>query len=693
MTYILSVLPCIRLRGVGPQLAARLSSLGIHTVQDLLFHVPAQYQDRTRLCLINRLRPGNQAVVEGTLVDTQIRYGKRRSLLCALQDQTGTLSLRFFHFTAAQQKKFIPKTRIRCFGEVRFGSTGFEMIHPEYQILASETQQPLEKNLTPIYPSTEGLQQTTWRKITEQALRLLSENKLQDYCPTSLLPSYITWDLATALHYVHRPPPDASVAQLVNGTHPAQQRLAFEELLAHQLSRQRIRLELQQNKAPVLPPSAALVADFIARLPFKLTAAQEQVIAEITQDLNSARPMLRLLQGDVGSGKTVVAAVVALHAIAAGYQVAFMAPTELLAEQHLKNLSHWLEPFAIKTLFLSGGLPASQRASGLKLVARGDAKLVIGTHALFQQSVEFARLGLVIIDEQHRFGVRQRLALWEKGCKNEFVPHQLIMTATPIPRTLAMTAYADLDCSIIDQLPAGRKPISTVIISSQRRGEVIQRIFQACQSGQQGYWVCALIEESEVVQCQAAEATAAFLLQHLPTLRLGLVHGRIKTQEKDQIMSAFKAGTIDLLVATTVIEVGVDVPNATLMVIENAERFGLAQLHQLRGRVGRGERESHCVLMYQLPLSDHAKQRLLVLRNHQDGFLIAQQDLQIRGPGEMLGTRQTGLYKLRIADLLRDGALLVEVQKASDKMLEEFPEYVIPLIKRWVGEAQCYGSV
>jgi len=690
----LSQLPCSVLRGVGPQLKARLEKLGLCTVQDLLFHLPSRYEDRTRIVPMRQLRPGDHVVVEGLVTESQIRFGRRRSLLCSLEDETGSITLRFFHFNNAQQAQLATKNlRIRCFGEVRFGMSGFEMVHPEYRCLTANTPLAVDEHLTPIYPTTEGLQQRTFRQLTEQALQFLENDSLEEYLPATLLQQFSLPDLSSAVRYVHRPPPDAPRDQLMAGLHPAQQRLAFEELLAHQLSLQQRRLALKQYQAPALSKESGLLTRFLKNLSFELTTAQQRVVTEIKNDLARNVPMLRLVQGDVGSGKTVVAAIAALQAINQGYQVALMAPTELLTEQHAKNFMRWLEPLGLKSVCLTSSLKSAERAKILADMQSGAAHIAIGTHALFQKDVSFANLALVIIDEQHRFGVQQRLELREKGHNANERPHQLIMTATPIPRTLAMTAYADLDISSIDELPPGRKPITTSLISAQRRDEIISHIAQACSKGSQAYWVCTLIEESDLLQCQAAEATAVFLTQQLPQLRLGLIHGRLKAAEKEQLMADFKTGAIDLLVATTVIEVGVDVPNATLMVIENAERLGLAQLHQLRGRVGRGEAASYCVLLYQTPLSALAKERLKVLKNHQDGFEIARQDLELRGPGDVLGTRQAGLMMFRIADLLRDKALLPNIQTASQRLLQEFPSQVEPLIARWIGCDERFGGV
>ena len=687
--------PITELKRVGPKVAERLARLGIHTVQDLLFHLPLRYQDRTRIQPIGSLQHGDQAVIEGEVELAQIKFGRRRSLLVSLADGTGMLVLRFFHFSSAQQQGLIRGSRLRCFGEVRNGPNSLEMVHPEYQRI--DPDQPLEvaEYLTPIYPTTEGIHQLTLRGLSDQALEWLGRepDALREWLPPELLKRFRLPNLAAALSYLHRPPPDAPQAQLLAGTYPAQQRLTFEELLAHQISLRELRQRQRQSRAPRLLADGRLRSRLLQQLPFQLTAAQQRVVAEIAQDLTETVPMQRLVQGDVGSGKTIVAALAALQAVEAGQQVALMAPTELLAEQHLRNFALWLEPLEIELAWLTGRLKGTVREQVLARMADGSAQLVVGTHALFQDDVVFASLGLVIIDEQHRFGVHQRLALREKGRTSRHAPHQLIMTATPIPRTLAMTAYADLDLSIIDELPPGRKPVTTVAIPDSRRSEVVERVRTACLEGRQVYWVCTLIEESEALQCQAAEESERLLAEALPELRVGLVHGRVKPEEKERTMGRFKAGELDLLVATTVIEVGVDVPKASLMIIENPERLGLAQLHQLRGRVGRGSAESHCVLMYHAPLSQNARQRLAILRETSDGFEIARRDLEMRGPGEVLGTRQTGELQLRIADLVRDQAQLDDVRAAAELLLHRYPENAAALVRRWIGQRADYGKV
>ncbi len=656
------------LKGVGSKMQEKLERLGLATVQDLLFHLPLRYEDRTQVWPIGDLPPGLHGAVEGEIQDTQLVMGRRRMLVCRISDGTGTLTLRFFNFTAAQKNSLSPGRLMRCFGEVRPGKYGLEMAHPEYKLLGEEQAGQTEEALTPVYPTTEGLRQLTLRSLTDQALAQLDLYGVEELLPAGLYPQQI--DLAAALKLLHRPPPSVALALLESGQHPAQQRLVLEELLAHNLSILKVRAQAQTQLARALKPAPALVEQLLTALPFTPTGAQNRVVAEIGRDLQQSHPMMRLVQGDVGSGKTLVAALAALQAIGNGCQVGLMAPTELLAEQHAINFAKWLEPLGIGVGWLAGKQKGKAREEALAAIADGSVKMVVGTHAIFQEQVVFQRLALVIIDEQHRFGVHQRLALREKGEREGVHPHQLIMTATPIPRTLAMTAYADLDTSIIDELPPGRTPITTVALPDSRRQDVIERVRLACEEGKQAYWVCTLIEESEVLECQAAEDTAAELQNLLPGLHIGLVHGRMRPVEKQRVMEEFKAGILQLLVATTVIEVGVDVPNASLMIIENPERLGLAQLHQLRGRVGRGSVASHCVLLYHAPLSKTAQSRLGVLRETNDGFLIAQRDLELRGPGELLGTRQTGLADLKIADLVRDQPLIPQVQKMARFLMD-----------------------
>ncbi|MEW5249503.1 ATP-dependent DNA helicase RecG [Microbulbifer discodermiae] len=687
--------PVTVLKGVGDRVAQVLARLHINTVQDLLLHLPCRYQDRTRITPIAGLQTGVDAVVEGDIRAADILYGRRRSLVVRLQDHSGTLSLRFFHFTAAQKNRFAPGTRLRCFGEVRRGAAGLELYHPETLILQGESP-AIPDSLTPIYGLTEGMTQARLRRLVLQGLELLVDGGVDELLPPQLLPAGMGGPLAGAIRFLHAPPASADPAQLAEGQHPAQLRLALEELLAHHLSLLALRRGMSRIGAQALPENPALRRDFLARLPFALTGAQERVCAEIATDLAKAAPMMRLLQGDVGSGKTLVAALAALQALANGAQVAVMAPTEILADQHRRNFCSWFEPLGISVTWLAGGLRAAEKRRQLAAIGCGDTQLVIGTHALFQAEVVFANLALVIIDEQHRFGVRQRLELRDKGSAagdtQRLQPHQLIMTATPIPRTLAMSAFADLDCSVIDELPPGRQPINTVAISNERRDQVIERVQGAVAEGRQAYWVCTLIEESETLEAQAAESTAAELAAALPGLSVGLVHGRLKPEQKEAVMAAFKAGQLDLLVATTVIEVGVDVPNASLMIIENPERLGLAQLHQLRGRVGRGSIASHCVLLYGTPLSQTGRARLQAMRRHSDGFAIAEEDLRLRGPGEILGTRQTGEIEHRIADLQRHAHLLPQIQKiAADPALSDPMRQ--QLIARWLQNKPRFAEV
>ena len=680
------------LKGVGAALAEKLAKVGLETLQDVLFHLPLRYQDRTRIVPIGALRPGQDAVVEGTVAGADVVMGRRRSLLVRLQDGSGTLSLRFYHFSQAQKEGLKRGTLVRCYGEVRPGSSGLEIYHPEYRALSGGEPIAVEQTLTPIYPTTEGLTQQRLRQLSEQALARLGPHSLPDWLPAELAREHELAPLDQALRYLHRPPPDADLDELAEGRHWAQHRLAFEELLTHQLSMQRLRDSLRNQHAPALPKAQRLPAQYLANLGFAPTGAQQRVGAEIAYDLSQHEPMLRLVQGDVGAGKTVVAALAALQALEAGYQVALMAPTEILAEQHFITFQRWLAPLGLEVAWLAGKLKGKARASALEQIA-GGAPMVVGTHALFQDEVQFQRLALVIIDEQHRFGVQQRLALRKKGVDGRLCPHQLIMTATPIPRTLAMSAYADLDTSILDELPPGRTPVNTLLVADSRRFEVIERVRSACHEGRQAYWVCTLIEESEELTCQAAETTFADLSAALGGLHVGLIHGRMKPAEKAAVMDQFKQGRLQLLVATTVIEVGVDVPNASLMIIENPERLGLAQLHQLRGRVGRGSAASHCVLLYHPPLSQLGRQRLGIMRETSDGFVIAEKDLELRGPGEMLGTRQTGLLQFKVADLMRDADLLPAVRDAALRLLAEWPQHVSPLLERWLRHGQQYGQV
>ncbi|MEO6799660.1 MAG: ATP-dependent DNA helicase RecG [Rhodanobacter sp.] len=684
--------PVSALAGVGPALAATLAKLGLERIQDLWFHLPLRYEDRTRVTPIADLHAGERAQVEGVVEAVERGFRYRPQLKVAISDASGqTLLLRFFHFNRAQADQLRPGTRLLCYGEVRHGAHGLEMVHPNYQRLSGEASANVDELLTPVYPTTEGLGSKRLAGVIGKALERLPPDAQLELIPPPLCAVHGLASLRDALLFVHRPPPDAPMNQLMLGSHPAQQRLAFEELLTQHLSLRRMRAAIRQRRAPALVGAGELRRRLLTGLPFRLTAAQRRVNVEVLRDLVQPRPMLRLVQGDVGSGKTVVAALAALAAVEAGYQVALMAPTELLAEQHLANFRQWLEPLGVAVEWLAGKVTGKARRLALARVAEGAA-VVIGTHALMQESVAFARLGLVIVDEQHRFGVQQRLALHDKGRHGDLVPHQLVLTATPIPRTLAMSAYADLDVSSIDELPPGRTPVQTIAISNERRAEVIERIRAACSEGRQVYWVCTLIEESDQLRAQAAEVAHAELTSALGESRVGLIHGRMKTKEKQAAMNAFKIGELAVLVATTVIEVGVDVPNASLMVIENSERLGLAQLHQLRGRVGRGAVASNCVLLYQPPLGQLARERLQVMRDTNDGFRIAEKDLELRGPGEVLGTRQTGQLAFRIADLARDAHLLPVVQAVSEHMLADHPRQVGLLIKRWVGGATRFAD-
>ncbi|SFC48015.1 ATP-dependent DNA helicase RecG [Marinospirillum celere] len=696
----LQEVPVTELQGVGPALAEKLNRLGLFSLQDLLFHLPLRYEDRTQISALGQLRVGSTAVVEGEVISCEVSQGRRRSLLARIRDGSGLLSLRFFHFSASMKSQLQPGKRVRCYGEARPGATGLEIYHPEFRVLRDDQPPPaLEQLLTPVYPVTEGLQQKRLRQLITAALQQMQEQPLDELLPQHLLQAsqfafLADWSLAAAIHYLHHPPADADLMTLSEGLHPAQRRLALEELLAQQLGMLALRQKVREEAAhPLRVESSTLEIRLLEQLPFQLTGAQRRVVSEVSQDLGLAHPMLRLVQGDVGSGKTLVAALACLKALASHCQAAIMAPTELLAEQHYQNLKTWLEPLGIRVEWLTGKLKGKLREALLKDLASGAIQLLVGTHALFQEEVAFAKLALVVIDEQHRFGVHQRLALRDKGKSGDYLPHQLVMTATPIPRTLAMSAYADLDVSVIDELPPGRQPVKTLVLPDSRRPEVIARVRSACEEGRQAYWVCTLIEESEVLECQAAEVTWQELQVALPDLNIALVHGRMKPAEKADVMAAFKAGSYQLLVATTVIEVGVDVPNASLMIIDNAERLGLAQLHQLRGRVGRGSTASYCTLIYHPPLSQQGRERLQAMRSTNDGFAIAQKDLEIRGPGELLGTRQTGEVQLRLASLKRDAHLLEGLKPLAIQLQRESPEQAKLLLKRWRGNSLHFAQV
>ncbi|MCG8609625.1 MAG: ATP-dependent DNA helicase RecG [Pseudomonadales bacterium] len=681
------------LKGVGAAVKEKLQKLGIATVQDLLFHLPFRYEDRSRIWPVSKIQAGDLVQIQGSIARNRVVQGKRRSLEVVLQDETGAVALRFYYFSAAQSRALQEGAFVRCFGEVRMGRTGFELYHPEYRVVDASAPPPLDGQLTPVYPLTEGLQQTRLRQLCQQALVLLKRHPLKDSIPGALISRYQFPELNEAISYLHHPPVGADVSALVAFRHPAQQRFVLEELLAHHFSLLSVRESIQVHPAAVLVEDAqtesAYGAQMLAGLPFQLTRAQQRVLDDISADLAKPVPMLRLVQGDVGSGKTVVAALTALRAVEKGYQAAVMAPTEILAEQHLRSFQQWMTPLGISVGWLAGKVKGKKRDKVLAELAEGEVDIVVGTHALFQDDVKFKALALIVVDEQHRFGVHQRLALKEKGVEG-LVPHQLVMTATPIPRTLAMSAYADLDTSVIDELPPGRQKIETVVLPASRREEVIARVHHACREGRQAYWVCTLIEESEALQCQAAEASHQLLQQTLPDLQIGLVHGRQKAQEKAQVMDAFKTGVLDVLVATTVIEVGVDVPNASLIIIENPERLGLAQLHQLRGRVGRGHVASFCVLMYSPPLSQTGRARLQVLRDSDNGFVIAEKDLELRGPGEVLGTRQTGLMQFHMSDLERDKNWLPVIKDIAPTIPHVLREQ---LKHRWIGDRAAYAEV
>jgi ATP-dependent DNA helicase RecG len=672
------------LAGVAPALAARLAKLGIRDPFDLVLHLPLRYEDETALVPIAQAPHGAITQVEGIVVHADIKYRPRRQLVARVRDASGEIAVRLLNFYPSQQKQLASGTRVRLLGEIRHGFFGAEMVHPRIRVVAPGT--PLPDRLTPVYPTTAGLSQHALRNAVHRALE---DADLTDTLPHGLLARLHLPGFETAVRLLHDPPPDVALAALDARTHPAWRRIKFDELLAQQLSMRLHRRERDAARAPALGAGGVLDGRLRSSLPFRLTAAQERVLAEIRADLARPHPMQRLLQGDVGSGKTIVAALAALSAIEDGYQVAVMAPTEILAEQHFAKFRDWLAPLGIDVAWLSGALPARARKAALADVASGAAAVAVGTHALFQEQVAFRNLALAIVDEQHRFGVHQRLALRLKGAAGDGLPHQLMMSATPIPRTLAMSFYADLDVSVIDALPPGRTPVVTKLVADSRRDEVVERVRRVCEGGSQAYWVCPLIEESEQLQLKTALDTHAALSERLPELAVGLVHGRMASSEKAQTMAAFKAGDIQLLVATTVIEVGVDVPKATLMVIEHAERMGLAQLHQLRGRVGRGSGEAACILLYQQPLSELARERLRIVFEHSDGFEIAREDLRLRGPGELLGARQSGVPMLRFADLTVDAQLVEVAREAADWLLRTEPERCRRHVARWLGSREA----
>lgn len=692
---MLNNVECSKLQGVGPKTLERLHKLNLYNIQDLLFHLPIRYEDRTKISLLRSLRVGEYAAIIGTVIESKIVRTKKAMLFCTVQDISGCLQLCFFNFTKQRlQSKLVPGTKIYCYGELRWVKNIPTMVHPEYRILNGDQKPPVTKNLTAVYPATERLPQFVLRKLIAQALNFAKKNSDDfEYFPDNLLRQFNFPNLVDALEYVHQPPANLSIDKILDRNHPMQRRLIFEELLAWQLSLLSLRLAAKKQLAPELLWDEKVASKFLSSLPFELTRGQLKVVEEITSDITKSKPMLRLLQGDVGCGKTIVATFSILQTVYNGYQAAIMAPTEILAEQHFKNIDKWLKPFKIKTALLSGKIKGKKRQEVMEKIANGNMQVIIGTHAIFQEKVEFNHLALVVIDEQHRFGVHQKSQLREKGVKDNRYPHQLIMTATPIPRTLAMSIYADLDCSIIDELPKGRAKITTIVVPNQRRQEVVAHVRSNCREGKQVYWVCPLIEESENLQYQAAEILAKELTEVLIELRIGLVHGRMSGEQKEKIMREFIDHKIDLLVATTVIEVGVDVPNASLMIIENSERLGLVQLHQLRGRVGRGVVDSFCVLLYQQPLSFQARKRLLLTRDNNDGFVLAHKDLEMRGAGEMLGTRQTGVLQLKIADLIVDQHLIPKVQKVALLLLKQYQKTSSLMIKRWFSGKERYGEV
>lgn len=682
--------PITNLKGVGTQVAQKLSRLHIESITDLLFHLPSRYLDKTRLVPIQSLEPDDYALIEGNVVTQKVLFKPKRQLQVLIEDASGRMQVKFFHFHQGQVKQMVKGQRIRCFGQVKRYRSTLMMVHPEYQLLQEQHIQPVEEGLTPIYPITDGVSQVLLRKLIKQVLAMpMGQDLISELIPKSILHELDLPSLMDALKWIHAPSPDVRQETLLNAEHLFQKRLAFEELLAYQLTMREQRQAREHFQSYALTVNSDTAEPLLENLPFELTDAQTKALKAIEHDIARLTPMRRLIQGDVGSGKTIVAAISAWYAIASGHQAALMAPTEILSEQHFQYFKQLFEPLGVKVTLLTGSLSGKKRRGVLEDIKMGLSQLIVGTHAIFQEGVDYKNLALVIIDEQHRFGVHQRLALQDKGKVDQKVPHHLILTATPIPRTLAMTFYADLDCSVIDTLPPGRQPITTVVISESKREALLIKVKEQIQEGRQIYWVCPLVEESEKLECQAVENLFENIKESLPDVDVGLVHGRLKAQEKEQVMKAFSSGQTKILVATTVIEVGVNVPNATLMIIENAERFGLAQIHQLRGRVGRGEAKSYCILMYQGQLSKKSEARLSILRDSQDGFKIAEEDLAIRGAGEILGSKQTGDMTLKIANLHRDKDLLPKVSKAADEILLNYPDLIQHLKSRWIKQSEC----
>jgi len=685
------------LKGVGPKVAEKLLKLGILTQRDVLFHLPLRYEDRTTVTAIGALQAGGKSLVQAEVMQASTNFRRlgrsRRVLVAKLADHSGLLTIRLFYFSARQQQMLEKGNWLRCYGEVRTARGELEMVHPEIEIIDIDDPPALRQNLTPVYPTTEGLHQLSIAKIVRQVIDKLATNGMAETLPSSWLEQHQFPDFKTAMLHLHSPGEQRDTELIAGYAHPAQFRFIVEELTAHRLALLALRARIRVRDNPAIKTSGDLINKFTGQLPFELTQAQKRVTQELMQDFESGKPMMRLLQGDVGCGKTVVAALACLPVVESGFQCALMAPTEILAEQHRRNFSDWLSPMGLQVICLTGADKGARRTQKLKMIASGEANIVIGTHALFQVSVSFQALGFIIIDEQHRFGVDQRLALQKKTTRNE-MPHQLIMTATPIPRTLAMSIYADLDYAQIDEMPPGRKPVITSVVAEQSRGHLIERVARACEQGGQVYWVCTLIEESEALQLESAELTFESLQKQLPAQSIALVHGRMKAAQKQVVIEAFEQGDIDILVATTVIEVGVDVANANIMIIENPERLGLSQIHQLRGRIGRGGRESFCILLVKDKLSTLASRRIDIIRNHQDGFLIAQKDLELRGAGEVLGTRQSGEASFKIADLMRDTRWFTRVNELAELMQRnEYSNMRKQLMQNWIGHKQGYTEV